>query len=44
MKKTHRGKKQNPAIVKTSEEEEDETKVKRQNRGAGRFGTRRRDH
>jgi hypothetical protein len=44
MKKTHRGKKPNPAIVKTSEEEGDETKVKGQNRGAGRFGTRRRDH
>jgi hypothetical protein len=44
MKKTHRGKKPNPAIVKTSEEEGDETKVKGQNRGAGRFGTRSRDH
>ena len=32
MKKTHRGKKPNPAIVKTSEEEGDETKGKGQNR------------
>jgi hypothetical protein len=39
-----RGKKPNPAIVKTSEEEGDETKVKGQNRGEERFGTRRRDH
>ena len=37
-------KKPNPAIVKTSEEEGDETKLKGQNRGAGRLGTRRRDH
>jgi hypothetical protein len=44
MKKTHRGKKPNPAIVKTSGEEGDETKVKGQNRGAGRFGTQSRDH